>query len=233
MSPPKAPRNLFFPWFNFVVKKSGKWLEPHTLKFIVPVHLTKPEIREYLRTVYKAKAIKVNTMIKAPNVRQGPSGIYFHSTITQKRAFVRFEDHIPDEIRMMQSSKRPDLHSAITRYMPEHTGRKREDRPDARRKDWLPAHKNIHMELLPTLMRDTEASLPSPQVPIMFDRRLPHKHMASFGPQTMHEDVPEQKHYMVNLAAIREQRDMAARSRSVEERLSDLVIEGNAEEDDD
>lgn len=46
---PSRVRNVFFPWFNFVMAKTGTYLEPNRAAFRVPVHLTKPEIRNYLR----------------------------------------------------------------------------------------------------------------------------------------------------------------------------------------
>ncbi|CAK9042707.1 Hypothetical protein SCF082_LOCUS24630 [Durusdinium trenchii] len=49
LGPPKSPRNVFFPWFNFIMAKTGTYLEPNRAAFRVPVHLTKPEIQNYLR----------------------------------------------------------------------------------------------------------------------------------------------------------------------------------------
>ena len=75
--PPKAPRNVFFPWFNFIMVKSGAYLEPNRVAFRVPVHLTKPEIRNYLRGIYGIKVVKVNTYIKLPWMRRNAYGEYF------------------------------------------------------------------------------------------------------------------------------------------------------------
>lgn len=114
--PPKAPRNVFFPWFNFTLMKSGGYLEPNRVAFRVPVHLTKPEIREYLRHIYDAKVIKVNTYVKIPKIKRNSYGDYYRAGAIYKKAIVTCEEIIPDEVKMIADSRKPHSNPAITKY---------------------------------------------------------------------------------------------------------------------
>ncbi|XP_026192386.1 uncharacterized protein LOC34624333 [Cyclospora cayetanensis] len=70
LTPPKTPRNVFFPWQTMAVHLSGAFLEARRLALRVPVNLTKPEIKAYLQSLYGAKVLKVNTLIKVPERRR-------------------------------------------------------------------------------------------------------------------------------------------------------------------
>uniref|UniRef100_A0A0G4GQN0 Large ribosomal subunit protein uL23m n=1 Tax=Chromera velia CCMP2878 TaxID=1169474 RepID=A0A0G4GQN0_9ALVE len=121
-APPKTPRNVFFPWQNFVLHRSGAWLEKNRVAFKVPVNFTKPEIREYLRRIYGLKILKVNTMIKQfparRNYRHHLMNYYKKGPVT-KKAVVTLEDAVPDEVKMMGGqfggSRRPGVNPAITK----------------------------------------------------------------------------------------------------------------------
>ena len=107
LGPPKAPRNVFFPWFNFtLVKQEDRYLHPRQVTFHVPVHMTKPEIREYLRRIYGMKVIAVNTAIKVP-IKRRMGKAFIREAPIHKIAFVQCEETIPDEVKMATSSKDP------------------------------------------------------------------------------------------------------------------------------
>eukprot|EP00913_Durusdinium_trenchii_P021824 g20506.t1 len=153
LGPPKSPRNVFFPWFNFIMAKTGTYLEPNRAAFRVPVHLTKPEIQNYLREIYKAKVIKVNTYIKLPMIRRNSFGDYYKNGTSYKmlgdfrerrpepvggrstdggsytqKAIVTFEETIPDDVKMVYNSKQPWMNPALTKYEPCLDDRRREPR---------------------------------------------------------------------------------------------------------
>ena len=152
LAPPKLPKNVFFPWPNFVLHQSGTYLAPNRVCFRVPVHLTKLEIREYLRKIYKVKAIKVNTMIKLPKKAQNSGKQWYKVGAQYKKAYVTCEEKIPDAVKMMRSSKdlrkNPDLtpgffvNSNIKPFRPE----------ASRDADWKPRHKDAWQEPIPLLL---------------------------------------------------------------------------------
>eukprot|EP01066_Platyproteum_vivax_P004488 Platyproteum_vivax@DN15842_c0_g1_i1.p1 len=104
--PPKQPRNVFFPWCTFTLNRCGLWQEPNQIAFRVPIHLTKPEIREYLRKIYGAKVIRVNTYIMIPGLVRSRSKFnnMVRRVLPYKKAFVTLEHEVPPEIRMMATS---------------------------------------------------------------------------------------------------------------------------------
>eukprot|EP00747_Dinoflagellata_sp_TGD_P206720 gnl/TRDRNA2_/TRDRNA2_80395_c0_seq1.p2 gnl/TRDRNA2_/TRDRNA2_80395_c0~~gnl/TRDRNA2_/TRDRNA2_80395_c0_seq1.p2 ORF type:complete len:234 (+),score=38.43 gnl/TRDRNA2_/TRDRNA2_80395_c0_seq1:137-838(+) len=177
LGPPKSPRNVFFPWFNFVMVKSGAYLEPNRVAFRVPVHLTKPEIRNYLREVYKAKAIKVNTYIKLPRMRRNAYGDYMKNGQAYKKAIVTCEETIPDEVKMIYNSRNPGMNPAITKYDTPGIRKWRPYRPGAnRREDWAPRHPLAWQEPIPTLLRGNDFGRPAmPETPIP-DHTKPFQH---------------------------------------------------------
>lgn len=118
LTPPKTPRNVFFPWQNFCIHKSGSFLEKNRLALRVPINLTKFEIREYLRKIYNAKVIKVNTLIKVPERRRNLTDRrynYYRNGPRYKKAIITLEHEIPDEIKMIQSCKNIGRNPSITK----------------------------------------------------------------------------------------------------------------------
>ncbi|CRG97028.1 mitochondrial ribosomal protein L23 precursor, putative [Plasmodium gallinaceum] len=118
LTPPKTPRNVFFPWHNFCVHKSGTFLEKNRLALRVPINLTKFEIREYLRKIYNAKVIKVNTLIKVPERRRNLSDRrfnYYRNGPRYKKAIVTLEHEVPDSVKMIQSCKNIGRNPYITK----------------------------------------------------------------------------------------------------------------------
>ncbi|CDJ56925.1 ribosomal protein L23, putative [Eimeria maxima] len=70
LTPPKTPRNVFFPWQTVCIHRSGSFIESRRLCLRVPVNLTKEEIKNYLEGLYNARVLKVNTLIKVPERRR-------------------------------------------------------------------------------------------------------------------------------------------------------------------
>ena len=157
LGPPKAPRNVFFPWFNFVLVRSGAYLEKNRVAFRVPVHVTKYEIREYLRQIYGARVTRVNTYIKVPKVGRSASGRYFRCGPVYKKAILTLEDDVPDTVKMVISANQPGVNPAATKYDgvgQQKFNRSSRFRPGAtRRLDWAPRHAAAWTEPLPTLLR--------------------------------------------------------------------------------
>ncbi|CXJ26722.1 mitochondrial ribosomal protein L23 precursor, putative [Plasmodium berghei] len=117
-TPPKTPRNVFFPWQTFCVHKSGSFLEKNRLALRVPINLTKFEIREYLRKIYNAKVIKVNTLIKIPERRRNLSDHrfnYYRNGPIYKKAIITLEHEVPDSVKMIQSCKNIGRNPYITK----------------------------------------------------------------------------------------------------------------------
>ena len=117
MSPPKLPRNIFFPWQNFILHQSGTYLEPNRVAFRVTVNMTKFDIREYLRKLYGVKVIRVNTYIKLPNQRMCANRNYFKTDAQYKKAIVTCEEVVPDEVKMINSCRNLRLNPALTKGM--------------------------------------------------------------------------------------------------------------------
>ncbi|KAL8428018.1 hypothetical protein ACSSS7_007430 [Eimeria intestinalis] len=92
LTPPKTPRNIFFPWQTVSIHLSGSFLESRRLALRVPVNLTKFEVKNYLDQIYVG---------------------YRRAGCTYKKAIVTLEDPIPDEVKMLRSCRKlgdnPDL----------------------------------------------------------------------------------------------------------------------------
>ncbi|SOV80826.1 mitochondrial ribosomal protein L23 precursor, putative [Plasmodium reichenowi] len=117
-TPPKTPRNVFFPWHTFCIHKSGSFLEKNRLALRVPINLTKFEIREYLRKIYNAKVIKVNTLIKIPERRRNLTDHrfnYYRNGPRYKKAIITLEHEVPDSVKMIQSCKNIGRNPYITK----------------------------------------------------------------------------------------------------------------------
>lgn len=208
LGPPKAPRNVFFPWFNFIMTKSGSYLEPKRVAFRVPIHLTKPEIRNYLREVYKAKVIKVNTYIKLPKVRRNAYGDYFKNGPSFKRAIVTCEETIPDDVKMIYSSRNPGINPAITKYDTPNIKPWKPFRPGANRSnDWKPRHPLAWAEPIPTLLRGDDFPPPNRPELVAPDPTKPFQHYSAA--RLIPHGTPHQEFPRIDLSVLRAERDEA------------------------
>ncbi|CAK0891423.1 unnamed protein product [Prorocentrum cordatum] len=202
LGPPKSPRNVFFPWFNFVMFKSGTYLEPNRLAFRVPVHLTKPEIRNYLREIYKAKVIKVNTYIRLPKIRRNSQGDYFKNGPQFKKAIVTCEETIPDDVKMIYNSRNPGLQPAITKYDTPTRRQWKPFRPGVNRKtDWAPRHPLAWAEPIPTLLRGDDFLPPLRGTSVLPDHTKPFHHYGR--EKAIPQGTPEQEFPRIDLALMR------------------------------
>jgi large subunit ribosomal protein L23 len=163
MAPPKMPRNIFFPWQNFILHQSGSFLEPNRVAFRVPVNMTKLDIRDYLRKLYGVKVIKVNTYVKLPKTKMSSYRSWFKTDAQYKKAIVTCEETIPDEVKMVHSSRELRLNPAVTKGMldPKIT-RGNPARPgQSRSQDWKPRHQQAWREPIPLLMRGDPQDRPN------------------------------------------------------------------------
>jgi large subunit ribosomal protein L23 len=186
MSPPKLPRNIFFPWQNFILHQSGTYLEPNRVAFRVPVNMTKFDIREYLRKLYGVKVIKVNTYIKLPNQRMCANRNYFKTDAQYKKAIVTCEEVVPDEVKMINSCRNLRLNPALTKGMLDSKiTRGNPARPgQSRSNDWKPRHKFAWREPIPMLLRSRVEERPKivtsvDEKILQTDTSLPHVHFTS------------------------------------------------------
>eukprot|EP00930_Biecheleria_cincta_P001817 TRINITY_DN102908_c0_g1_i1.p2 TRINITY_DN102908_c0_g1~~TRINITY_DN102908_c0_g1_i1.p2 ORF type:complete len:241 (+),score=39.22 TRINITY_DN102908_c0_g1_i1:87-809(+) len=213
LGPPKAPRNVFFPWFNFVMAKTGTYLEPNRAAFRVPVHLTKPEIKNYLREIYKAKVIKVNTYIKLPMIRRNNYGDYLKNGPSYKKAIVTFEETIPDSVKMIANSRNPGMNPAITKYDTPCFRKWKPFRPGAnRRTDWMPRHPLAWAEPVPTLLRGDDFAPPKRADTVLPDHTKPFQH---YGRPGVPPGTPEQEFPRIDLAMLRADREARNRGKDV------------------
>jgi len=188
-------------------------LEPNRVAFRVPVHLTKPEIRNYLRSIYNIKVIKVNTYIKLPMIRRNSYGDYFKNGPSYKKAIVTCEEKIPDSVKMIYNSKFPWEQPAITkRDTMSRMGKSwKPFRPGAnRRADWAPRHPMAWAEPIATLLRGDD--FPPPQRPetVLPDPTKPFQHYGnarSIPPGTPHQEFPR-----IDLAVLRAEKDARTRA---------------------
>eukprot|EP00440_Ansanella_granifera_P008555 gb/GFBE01009268.1/.p1 GENE.gb/GFBE01009268.1/~~gb/GFBE01009268.1/.p1 ORF type:complete len:242 (+),score=37.25 gb/GFBE01009268.1/:1-726(+) len=225
LGPPKAPRNVFFPWFNFVMAKTGTYLEPNRAAFRVPVHLTKPEIKNYLREVYKAKVIKVNTYIKLPMIRRNNYGDYFKNGPSYKKAIVTFEETIPDDVKMIYNSKNPGMNPAITKYDTPCFRKWKPFRPGAnRRTDWQMRHPLAWAEPVPTLLRGDDFPPPKRGDTVLPDHTKPFQHYGQV--RQVPGGTPEQEFPRIDLAMLRADKEARNRGKDVGRVLINLPDAG-------
>mmetsp|Transcript_48158 Transcript_48158/g.111885 ORF Transcript_48158/g.111885 Transcript_48158/m.111885 type:complete len:243 (-) Transcript_48158:31-759(-) len=229
LGPPKSPRNVFFPWFNFLMAKSGVYLEPNRAAFRVPVHLTKPEIRNYLREIYGAKVVKVNTYIKLPMMRRNMFGGYFKNGPAYKKAIVTFEETIPDEVKMIYNSRTPGIQPAITKYDTPSRRTWKPFRPGvSRRSDWAPRHPLAWAEPIPTLLRGDDFSPPQRGEEVLPDHTKPYSHYGEF--KAIPLGTPPQEHPRIDLAVLRSDKGAADRM-GVEAKRTRVMLPEPAEGD--
>ena len=207
-APPKLPANNYFPWINLVLHQSGTYLAPHRVCFRVPVHLTKFEIREYLRKIYKIKAIKVNTMIKLPKKKQNSMKQWYTVGAQYKKAYVTCEETIPDAVKMMRSSrdirKNPDLTPGFfvnSNIKPVRAWASRDY-------DWAGRHSEVHESPMSLLMRDTKTmkkNSKDEEKEFQIDKRMPFEHFTK--KREIPKGVPVQQFPKINLKLLRESKD--------------------------
>ncbi|KAF4664465.1 hypothetical protein FOZ61_000772 [Perkinsus olseni] len=206
LGPPKAPRNVFFPWFNFVVHRSGMYLEPNRIAFRVPVHLTKLEIREYLRKIYGVKAIRCTTVVRFPKVMKNRARAYYKNGAQFKKAIVTCEETIPNSVKMLSSSSTPHLNPAIHRnklsmqydYIPYRFGQDRKN-------DWKPRHRHAWREPIPLLLRGDHGHptiTKREEMALRMDTTLPHQDVMNTK-KAMLDGTPKQLFPRIDLAEIR------------------------------
>ena len=187
LSPPKMPRNIFFPWQNFVLHQSGSYLEPNRVAFRVPVNMTKFDIREYLRKLYDVKVIKVNTYIKLPKTKMSSYRNWFKTDAQYKKAIVTCEEVIPDEVKMMHSCRSLRLNPALTKGMLDPAFKRgNAARPGQNRSnDWKPRHRLAWREPIPMLLRGSQSGdhpklfSKADEKDILVDKTLPFSHFGT------------------------------------------------------
>merc|ERR1712039_7181 len=217
--------------FNFVMVKSGAYLEPNRVAFRVPVHLTKPEIRNYLREVYKAKVIKVNTYIKLPKIRRNSFGDYFKNGASYKKAIVTFEETWADDVKMIYSSRTPGIQPMITKYDTPGRMKWRPFRPGANRAaDWAPRHPMAWAEPIPTLLRGDDFAPPKRPEAVLPDHTKPFHHYGLT--RSIPDGTPQQEFPKIDLAVLRADKDARNRGAVAQRSLIDLPQFGNLGDDD-
>jgi hypothetical protein len=117
--------------------------------------MTKMDIREYLRKLYGVKVIKVNTYIKLPQKKMSSFRNWFKTEAQYKKAIVTCEETIPDDVKMMNSSRELRLNPALTKGMLDpKINRGNSARPgQSRSNDWKPRHRFAWREPIPLLLR--------------------------------------------------------------------------------
>ena len=197
LGPPKLPLNNYFPWVNLTLHQSGTYLAPNRVCFRVPVHLTKLEIREYLRTIYGVRAVKVNTMIKLPKSKQNSLRQWYKTGAQFKKAYVTCEEKIPDAVKMLNSSKDLRKNPALTPGFFVNSNIK-VSRPQATRDaDWKPRHPAAWRETIPLLLRGKgrgSSGIPgfdrTKEMDYSIDKTLPFAHYSK--ERKIPQGVPEQ-----------------------------------------
>merc|ERR1712032_172598 len=189
--------------------------------FRVPVHLTKPEIRNYLREIYGAKVIKVNTYIKLPKIRRNSLGDYFKNGPSYKKAIVTCEETIPDYVKMLYNSRHPGMQPAITKYDTPGFRTWKPFRPGANRsKDWAPRHPMAWAEPIPTLLRGDDFAPPKRPEAVLPDHTKPFQHYGQA--KVIPDGTPEQEFPRIDLALLRADKDARNRGATSPRSLIDL-----------
>ncbi|EKX74298.1 ribosomal protein L23, putative [Theileria equi strain WA] len=208
-SPPKSPRNIYFPWQTICVHKTGAFLERNRLALRVPINLTKFEIREYLRKLYNANVIKVNTLIKIPKIKRDFSAKkprYYRAGPMYKKAIVTLEDAVPDEVKMIGMDFELGRNPSITKKNV-HYGKKIDFSYCANRKDDILTgeHKQAWRLPIPNLLADDDWEM-NPELNAIYDwHRMkpdptePHTHGGSYTENTKPSSIPFQNYPMMDL----------------------------------
>ncbi|KAF8822744.1 putative 50S ribosomal protein L23 [Cardiosporidium cionae] len=215
LAPPKTPRNVFFPWHGFSVHQTGAFLERNRLALRVPVNLTKFEIREYLRKIYEARVIKVNTLIKIPEIRRNMGSKkmnYYRNGPMYKKAIITLEDAVPDTVKMISSCRNVGRNPAITKKNVSYGVRSDlKSRPKRsqlwsmgeRRSGWRLPLSNLlagdDWQLNPDLAIDENYSQMQP------NPRLPFMHNGVSTTSRIPENVPDQSAPMIDVTPWRRQ----------------------------
>lgn len=223
-APPKLSVNNYFPWVNFTLHQSGTYLSPNRVCFRVPIHLTKLEIREYLRTIYGIRAVKVNTMIKLPKSKQNSLRQWYKTGAQYKKAYVTCEEKIPDAVKMLNSSKDLRKNPALTPGFFV-TSNISVSRPLASRdSDWKPRHPAAWRDTIPLLLRG-RAHLPGfdpvKDAALQVDKSLPFAHFGS--ERRIPEGTPTQNFKRVDGLKLNKLRN-AGRGREVSKTKTNSLV---------
>jgi large subunit ribosomal protein L23 len=227
LSPPKMPRNIFFPWQNFILHQSGSYLEPNRVAFRVPVNMTKLDIREYLRRLYGVKVIRVNTFIKLPKSKMCANRNYFKTDASYKKAIVTCEETVPDEVKMIHSCRDLRLNPAVTKGMLDPKVNKGNSaRPgQSRSNDWKPRHEFAWREPIPLLLGEaTRPGLAVNEAEIAVNKKFPFSHFNQ-NSREIPVGVPKQKFPGINSKKIIESRRPGGKFKSlISQKLQNLNL---------
>ncbi|UVC49576.1 putative ribosomal protein L23 [Theileria orientalis] len=208
-SPPKSPRNIFFPWHTMCVHRTGAFLERNRLALRVPINLTKFEIREYLRKLYDAKVIKVNTLIKIPRIKRdfaSKTPKYYRNGPMYKKAIVTLEHQVPDEVKMIGMDFELGKNPAITKKNV-HYGKKIDFSYLRNRKNdpYIGEYKDSWKLPIPNFLAEDDWEM-NPEINAKDDyMRMkpdptePHTHGGSYTFNRKPDTVPDQNNYMIDL----------------------------------
>ncbi|KAL8430143.1 hypothetical protein Efla_001807 [Eimeria flavescens] len=202
LTPPKTPRNVFFPWQTVCVHRSGSFLEARRLALRVPVNLTKIEIKNYLEKIYNEKVLKVNTLVKVPERRRNLEDKrlgYRRAGCTYKKAIVTLEESVPDEVKMLRSSRNLGVNPDITKKNVCY-GAQRDNKMKPNRHQLFQGGEIQHAWRLPipNLLAGEDLQLhpasrqdaaTTPEAP---DVRLPFRHGAVYATTFKPDEVPHQ-----------------------------------------
>ncbi|CDI83573.1 ribosomal protein L23, putative [Eimeria acervulina] len=202
LTPPKTPRNVFFPWHTMSIHLSGSFLESRRLALRVPVTLTKPEIRRYLEGLYGAKVLKVNTLIKVPERRRNLEDKrlgYRRAGCTYKKAIVTLEEAVPPEVQMLRSSRNlsvnPDklkknVSYGANRDLKRRPTREQQTQGGEMQHAWTLPIPNLlagdDLPIHPTHREDPSSTLEAPDI------RLPFRHGGVYNFTFKPQEVPQQ-----------------------------------------
>uniref|UniRef100_A0A3B0ML22 Large ribosomal subunit protein uL23m n=1 Tax=Theileria annulata TaxID=5874 RepID=A0A3B0ML22_THEAN len=209
LSPPKSPRNIFFPWQNICVHRTGTFLERNRLALRVPINLTKFEIREYLRKLYDAKVIKVNTLIKIPKIKRDFSSKvpkYYRNGPMYKKAIVTLEHSVPDEVKMLGMDFELGKNPSITKKNV-HYGNKSDFSylPDRKNDTFTGEYEEAWKLPIPNLLADDEWEIiPELNQNVDYmrmkpDPTEPHIHGGSYTYNRKPDTVPAQENQIMDL----------------------------------
>eukprot|EP00743_Colponemidia_sp_Colp-15_P005481 GILK01005894.1.p1 GENE.GILK01005894.1~~GILK01005894.1.p1 ORF type:complete len:110 (+),score=9.48 GILK01005894.1:64-393(+) len=88
----------------FTLVRSGKDYGPNKVVFKVPMTYTKPEIKQYLESIYNLKVLRVNTIIKEGEIKRsvtrGSQGQRYRQP-DSKKAVITLDTRVPDSSRQL------------------------------------------------------------------------------------------------------------------------------------
>ena len=75
-----------------MILTSGKNLKPNEFAFEVPLKMSKPQIRNYLESLYNLRVVSVDTAVIRGKIKRSLSGQFKHSDY--KKAYVTVSDPV-------------------------------------------------------------------------------------------------------------------------------------------